>query len=118
MKLKIQRAESGNYVIFNLSGRMKAELLAELQRLFELEGIVQNMVLDLKEVTLVDRDAVRFLAQREEDGTRLTNCPSHIRALITIEACGTLSQSGGSPEPDAMEAMNEVIIQSVRRFDG
>jgi len=32
-------------------------------------------VLDLKDVTLVDRAAVRFLAAAEAAGTRILNCP-------------------------------------------
>ena len=49
--------------------------MAELQRVFGLEVRNQNLILDLKEVTLVDRDAVIFLARRDGAGTRLRNCP-------------------------------------------
>lgn len=37
------------------------EAAAELQRLLEAEGQDHRIVLDLKEVNLVDEDAVRFL---------------------------------------------------------
>jgi hypothetical protein len=37
------------------------EEVAELQRFFEVEGQDRHIVLDLKEVKLVDEDAVRFL---------------------------------------------------------
>jgi anti-anti-sigma regulatory factor len=85
MTLKIQRAEDGDQVIFNLSGRIKAENVDEIQRLFQLEAKNQSLILDLKEVTLVDRDAVTFLEQREEDGTTLSNCPLYIREWILRE---------------------------------
>ena len=88
MTLKIQRAENGNWVVFNLSGRMEAEHVAEIQRLFEFDTTNQNLVLDLREVTLVDRDTVTFLARRERDGTRLRNCPSFIRESIVREING------------------------------
>ena len=59
----------------NLSGRMHEEQVAELQRVFGLGVRNQNLIPDLKEVTLVDRDAVIFLARRDGAGTRLRNCP-------------------------------------------
>jgi len=85
MTLRIQRAEDGERVVFNLSGRMRAEHVAEIQRLFELEAKNQTLILDLKEVTLVDQDTVTFLARREENGTRLSNCPPYIREWIFRE---------------------------------
>jgi len=85
MTLKIQRAEDGDQVIFNLSGRIRAEHVDEIERLFQLEAKNQSLILDLKEVTLVDRDAVTFLEQREEDGTKLSNCPLYIREWILRE---------------------------------
>jgi hypothetical protein len=88
MTLRIQRAEDGDQVHFNLSGRMKAEHVAEIQRLCELEANGHGLVLDLKEVTLVDRDAVEFLARCEVDGKKLTNCPPYIREWILRERNG------------------------------
>ena len=67
---------------FSLSGRIRAEELAELQRLLEVEGQDRRIVLDLKEVKLVDRDSVRFLACCEANGIRLENCPAYIREWI------------------------------------
>ena len=36
--------------------------------------------LDLREVTLVDRAAVRFLAGVEATGIRIVNCPEYVRS--------------------------------------
>jgi anti-anti-sigma regulatory factor len=85
MMLKIQKVEDRDHVLFNLSGRMEAEHLAEMQRLLELEAKDQNLVLNLKEVTLVDRDSVRFLARCESEGARLDNCPVYVREWIIGE---------------------------------
>ena len=82
--LKIQRKTNGG-VIFTLSGRIETEDVAELQRLFDLEGEGPRLTLDLKDVTLLDRDAVRFLARREADGIYLENCPAYIREWIERE---------------------------------
>ena len=80
--LKIQRTTDGQRVIFTLSGRIQAEQVAELQRLFALEADGVSLVLDLHEVELVDREAVRFLAQCEAEGTTLVHCPAYIREWI------------------------------------
>jgi anti-anti-sigma regulatory factor len=82
MTLKIQRSAKKDVVTFALSGRIKAEEVAELQRLLEGEGQDHRIVLDLKEVKLADQDAVRFLAGCEMNGTRLENCPAYIREWI------------------------------------
>jgi hypothetical protein len=83
--LKIQKAAVREVVVFTLSGRIKAEDVAELKRLFEGEADGHRMVLDLKEVKLVDRETVKFLARCEADGTRLENCPAYIREWIVQE---------------------------------
>jgi hypothetical protein len=61
------------------------EHVAELKRLFEGEPEDHRFALDLKEVQLVDRDTVRFLARCEADGIQLENCPAYIREWIARE---------------------------------
>jgi hypothetical protein len=41
--------------------------------------------LDLKEVNLVSREVVTFLARCKEDGMGLNNCPAYIREWIARE---------------------------------
>jgi anti-anti-sigma regulatory factor len=87
--LKIQKTAVREVVVFTLSGRIKAEDVAELQRLFEGAADGHRIVLDLKEVKLVDRDAVRFLAYYcETEGTILQNCPVYIREWMRRETEG------------------------------
>ena len=83
--LKIQRAAQGAFVRFTLSGRIQGTDVAELQRLLDLEANKQTLTLDLHEVKLVDREAVRFLARCEADGLTLVHCPGYIRAWIEQE---------------------------------
>jgi len=83
---KVHRRE---HVVFALSGRIEAEDVAELQKLFQSEAKDHNLVLDLKDVRLVNRDAVRFLADCEADGGRLKNCPAYIREWIARERDGS-----------------------------
>jgi len=82
--LKITRAENGE-VVFKVSGRMGAENMGELEALIRAEVGGRRMVLDLKDLTLVDEDAVSFLRRREADGIRLRNCPAYIREWIMGE---------------------------------
>ena len=83
---KIQRSINGRLVVFALSGRIKAARLGELQQLLESEADDHRLVLDLKEVKLVDRDVVSFLASCEAKGMKLANCPPYIREWIEQEA--------------------------------
>jgi hypothetical protein len=80
--LKIQRSSNGQ-VIFALTGRMNAEHVADFEALFSSETGTRQIVLDLKDLTLVDVDAVRFLDSCETNGIELNNCPPYIREWIT-----------------------------------
>lgn len=80
--LKIRRAANGE-VVLTLSGRMGGENINDLQILITPESGGRRLILDLKDLTLVDQDAVSFLARCEADGIRLRNCPAYIREWIT-----------------------------------
>jgi anti-anti-sigma regulatory factor len=82
--LKIIRAANGE-VVFRLSGRMGAENIGELETLISAEASGRRIVLDLKDLTLVDQDAVSFLRRCEADSLHLRNCPAYIRKWITGE---------------------------------
>ena len=82
--LKITRA-ANREVVFKLSGRLDAENVAELQTLFTAEADSRRIVLDLRDLTLVDQDAVSFLKRCEADNITLKNCPGYIREWIEGE---------------------------------
>jgi anti-anti-sigma regulatory factor len=79
--LKIQRASNGK-VVFRLSGRISSEDIDELRRLFGLEATTVPIVLNLRELVLVDSDAVEFLAGCEATGMTLKDCPAYVRRWI------------------------------------
>jgi anti-anti-sigma factor len=85
--LKIQRSTKG-IVVLTLSGRMDAENVAELEEMFRSEAQDCSIVLNLENLTLVDREAVRFLARCEAAGVRLENCPPYIRQWILSGGIG------------------------------
>ena len=82
--LKITTVVDGEVVI-KLSGRMDAENIGELEALMTSEADGRRIVLDLRDLTLVDQDAVSFLKRCEEDNITLKNCPAYIREWITRE---------------------------------
>ncbi len=84
MTLKIQRSVKRDNATFTLCGQIDARELPELERLLaaEKQGYV---VLDLKEVKLIDREALGFLALCEEKGIRVENCPAYIREWLHRE---------------------------------
>jgi anti-anti-sigma regulatory factor len=82
--LKLTRSANGEVVI-TLSGRMGAENLGELEKVISAEVNGRRIVLDLKDLTLVDQDAVSFLRRCEADSITLKDCPAYIRRWITGE---------------------------------
>jgi len=73
--------------------------VGELRSLLESEVPGISLALDLSEVKLVDRDAIRFLVQRQAEGTSLINCPAFIREWILQE--GSAMQRAQTEHPDA-----------------
>ena len=73
-------------VVLQLSGRIDDPDVEILRELMESETASKSAVaLDLKNVTLVSRDAINLLATVEQKGTELRNCPAYIRDWISRE---------------------------------
>ena len=85
MTLKIVRSNEDGLVVFTLSGRVELEHVSELQNLVDFAAAKNKVRLNLKELRLVDREAVRFLTRCEADGVELKNCPAYIREWIEKE---------------------------------
>jgi anti-anti-sigma regulatory factor len=81
--LKIQRSANGR-VVFKLSGRIEAEEVKELRELLARETAGLQLVLDLRDVTLVNEAVVKFLVGCEADSIKLENCPVYIREWIEL----------------------------------
>jgi hypothetical protein len=80
--LRIESLAGEHGTILKLIGRIQAEHLDELRRQI---AASTPSALELKEVTLVDADAVRFLGNCESVGTQLLNCSAYIREWIVRE---------------------------------
>ena len=82
--LRIERSANGQ-VVFTLSGRMQSEDIEQFQQLLVVETPGQQLMFNLRDVTLVNQDAVTFLAACEVKGIKLESCPLHIRNWIDQE---------------------------------
>jgi len=85
--LRIQREANGQ-IVLTISGQLHGDNLTELAKLIEAGETDHRIVLDLRELTLVDRDAVRFLRQCESNGIELKNCPPYICEWIARQRNG------------------------------
>lgn len=82
--LRIRRTANGE-VVFTVSGRLNADNVHELSAVLAAEPADRARALDLRDLVLVDGDAVRFLTACEADGIVLRNCPPYIRAWMARE---------------------------------
>jgi anti-anti-sigma regulatory factor len=78
MTFRIETVARGRFTVFVLSGRIDKQAIAALRRLVELQTDYRSIVLDLKEVGVIDRDALHFLADCEAGGVKLENCAPYI----------------------------------------
>jgi anti-anti-sigma regulatory factor len=84
MFLRIERlVGEKDITILRLSGRIEAEHMDTLRELLKQEK--GRLAIDLREVTLINREAITFLALTEADGVELRNCADYIREWITKE---------------------------------
>ncbi len=84
MSCRIDRVVSdGNLAVLFVSGRVTGEHVDMLRRVMEQES--GGFAIDLKNVLLVDREAVKLLALCEDSGIELRNCPPYIREWVTRE---------------------------------
>ena len=94
--LKVRRAANGK-TVFSLSGRMGVENIGEVKTMLSAEASGSRIVLDLKDLTLVDHDVVSFLDRCESAGIQFENCPAYIREWINVQR----QNRGRSLFPDA-----------------
>jgi len=90
--LKVQRTAIGK-VVFAVSGRLEADSLRELDALLALETSTRGLILELRDLVLVDRDAVGFLRACAEKGIELRNCPQYVRIWLASDEGG---ETGGT----------------------
>ena len=84
MTYRINHSREPGANVFVLSGVLDTDHATRLQELLA-TAAAGPIVLDLKDITLVDRAAVRFLAGLELAGIEIVNCPEYVRRWIAAE---------------------------------
>ncbi len=87
MTYRIERSTNARGVTFLLSGEMDSDHVGELEALMAADSN-RLVFLDLADVTLVNREAIGFLAGVEAAGAVLVNCPEYVRSWIDAEQGG------------------------------
>jgi hypothetical protein len=82
--LRIRRS-ANDEVVFTLSGQMEEESIAELETLIGSEAKGRRIVLDLKDVTLVNENAITFLVRCGANSITLMNCPAYVREWMNVQ---------------------------------
>ena len=82
--LRIQRSANRD-VVFTLSGQMDDESIAEMETLISSEANERRIALDLKNLTLVNENAITFLVRCEANSITLKNCPAYVREWINAQ---------------------------------
>jgi hypothetical protein len=85
MPFRIETAARGRFTVFILSGRIEGSAITELRRLFENQTDLRDIAFDLKDVSLIDREVMRFFVRCEADGVKLENCTPYIREWMERE---------------------------------
>ncbi len=85
MTFRVETAARGTGKVFILSGRIETQAVAELTRLFGPQTDYRDIVLDLKDVSVVDRAVVLFFVRCQADGVKLENCAQYIREWMERE---------------------------------
>jgi hypothetical protein len=81
-----RRVIEKDLVTLDVSGNITEQDLDTLLASLEQESSV--VAIDLKDVLIVDREALKVLATRESNGVELRNCPTYIREWVTRENAG------------------------------
>ena len=104
MTFLIQRSVHGDVVTLLLSGDIASDRAAELEAILDADA-GRQVVFDLRDVAVVDRAGVRFLASSEVHGATLTNCPAYVREWIERER--------DAQDVDASRAKEEPMTQDL-----
>jgi hypothetical protein len=95
MTCRINRLVIGkDLVILCISGRITGQDVDMLRELLDQEK--SAVAIDLKDVVLVDREAVKFLARRDSNAVELRNCPAYIREWIKRERTNANASQKGT----------------------
>jgi hypothetical protein len=86
MTYRVDRFPTSQGLVLHISGRITRDDLDILRNALEDGSIV---AVELAELELIDRDAMKLLGINEANGIELRHCPPYIREWITRERDGS-----------------------------
>jgi hypothetical protein len=84
-----------------ISGRITEENVDTLRASLEQEE--GGVTIDLKDVLIVDREAIKLLAVSESNGVELRNSPAYIREWVTRETADRNTSEGRTKRSEGSE---------------
>jgi alpha-beta hydrolase superfamily lysophospholipase len=115
MTFRIERSASGHAVVLALSGEIAEDCRSQLEALIAAD-IDRCVIVDLRDIALVDRTGVLLLEACEAAGVALANCPAYVREWIERErevGARRSSRSKESPMAHAVATTEEAKIDGV-----
>jgi hypothetical protein len=82
LSVRIEKNVEGQTTTIRLIGHFHLDHLMELRKQMDAEA---ETVLDLKEVTVVDVDMIRFLVRCKQQGMKISHCPRYVRKWMARE---------------------------------
>jgi hypothetical protein len=82
MTFRIDRLSTEHGLVLYISGQLATEDLEVVRAALDPRQVV---AVDLAQVELANRDAVKLLAEAEAEGIELRSCPAYIREWIANE---------------------------------
>ena len=89
-------------MVLFISGCVTGQHVDTLRGVLEQES--GGFAIDLKNVLLVNREAVKLLALSETNGTELRNCSPYIREWVTREK----AETQGRPSEQGLEGREDI----------
>ena len=90
-----------NLIVLFISGQITGQHVETLRNVLQQEA--GALAIDLKNVSLVDRDGVELLWLSEDSGTELRNCPAYIREWVARER----AESKANPAEQGIEGSED-----------
>lgn len=82
-KITAERHPAEQTVKLLLNGKFSEDALPDLDHsISQALGASERILIDLSEVTLVDRKAVQYFSDRACEDVKLVNCPIYLRSWI------------------------------------
>src|SRR3954449_9591196 len=97
-----RRVSAENLMVLFISGRITGEHVDMLRSVLEQES--GGFAIDLKNVLLLDREAVKLLVLSEANGRELRNCPPYVREWVTRER----AEAHGRPSELDLDGKDEI----------